>query len=85
VSTRLQVVLEDKELREFRRIAKLQGMTLSEWVRQALRDARRRQPAADQERKRAAVRAAVEHQFPAPDLDVMLDEIERGYAAGLPR
>jgi hypothetical protein len=85
VSTRLQVVLEDKELRELRRIAKLQGMTLSEWVRQALRDARRRQPAADHERKRAAVRAALAHEFPAPNVDVMLEEIERGYAAGVPR
>jgi hypothetical protein len=84
MSTRLQVVLEDKELRDFRRLAKQQGMTVSEWVRRALREARRRGPGQDQARKLAAVRDAAKHEFPAPDIDAMLDEIESGYKAGMP-
>jgi hypothetical protein len=84
MSTRLQVIVDEKELRESRRLAKQQGMTLSEWVRQALRDARRRGPAGDQMRRLAAVRDAARYEFPAPDIDVMLEEIERGYQSGSP-
>jgi hypothetical protein len=85
MSTRLQVVLEDKELRDLRRIAKQQGMTVSEWVRQALREARRRGPVEDQARKLAAVRSATQHEFPAPDIDAMLAEIDQGYRVGMPK
>jgi hypothetical protein len=81
---RLQVVVEEKELRELNRLAKEQGMTLSEWVRQALRDARRRGPASHRERKLAAVRDATRHAFPAPDIKEMLAEIEQGYDSGQP-
>jgi hypothetical protein len=81
---RLQVIFDEKELRESRRFAKQRGMTLSEWVRQTLREARRRNPVGDQSRKLAAVRDAARYQFPAPDIDSMLDEIERGYQSGSP-
>jgi hypothetical protein len=74
---RLQVVFDAKELRELRRLAKQRDMTLSEWVRQALREARRRGPVEDQARKLAAIRDATQHAFPAPDIDAMLEEIER--------
>jgi hypothetical protein len=53
--------------------------TVAEWVRQTLREARRRVPAADAARKLAAVRAAIRHDFPTADIAGMLDEIERGY------
>ena len=56
-------------------------LTLSEWVRRSLRDAARRTPARDKERKLAVIRAAAEHEFPTADIDEMLDEIERGYGA----
>lgn len=85
MSTRLQVVLDDKELRELQRIAKQQGLTLSEWVRRTLREAKQRAPAANQARKIAAVRSAVKHSFPAPNIDIMLEEIERGYRSGVPK
>lgn len=54
-------------------------MTISEWVRQALRDVRRREPLGDADRKLQVVREAARHAFPAPDIDTMLGEIERGY------
>ena len=85
MSTRLQVLLDEKELRDFRRLAKQQGVTVSEWVRQALREARRRMPAENRTRKLAVVRAATKHGFPAPDMAVMLAEIEQGYATGMPK
>ena len=54
-------------------------MTVSEWVRHALRVMRRREPDPDPDRKLAAVRAAARHAFPTADIDTMLREIETGY------
>jgi hypothetical protein len=81
MSKRLQVVLSEEEFEQLRDIARGQGLTLSEWVRQTLRVARAGRPARDRVRKLAAVRAAVRHSFPTADIDEMLEEIERGYTA----
>lgn len=79
MSKRLQVLLEEPELREIQRAARAQRMTVAEWVRQALRAARREVPSRDPERKLAAIRTATRHSFPAPDIEKMLQEIESGY------
>ena len=47
--------------------------------------ARRTVPRGDASRKLATIRAAANHSFPAPDIDQMLAEIERGYGTGTPR
>jgi hypothetical protein len=54
-------------------------MTVAEWVRQALRAARRRRAVGDPKKKIAAIRAAARHSFPTADIEQMLAEIERGY------
>jgi len=82
MSKRLQVLLEESEYRELRQVARRNRMTVSQWVRSALRAMRRREPMAGPEGKLAAVRAAVRHQFPTADIDRMLGEIERGYLDG---
>jgi hypothetical protein len=82
MSKRLQVLLDDAELAEIRKTARRQRMTTAEWVRQALRAARRAVPTADSGRKLAAVRAASRNAFPTADIDRMLGEIERGYLGG---
>ncbi|MCU0222762.1 MAG: antitoxin [Acidobacteria bacterium] len=79
MSKRLQLIVDDAEFRELQKVARARRMTLSEWVRQALRAARREQPAADSGRKLAAVRSAARHAFPTADIDAMLGEIEQGY------
>jgi len=79
MAKRLQVILKDPEYREIQRIARSRHMSLAEWVRQALVAARRQEPAGDVSKKLAAIRAAAKHNFPAPDIKVMLAEIERGY------
>lgn len=79
MSKRLQVLLEEDEYREVQRAARRQRMTVAEWVRQALRAARRREPVRDGERKLEAVRAASRHAFPTGEIDQILAEIERGY------
>lgn len=56
-------------------------MTVAEWVRQALRAARRNQPRTGANAKLEAIRAASQHSFPTADIDQMLAEIERGYGS----
>ena len=82
MSKRLQVLLDEPEWREVQRAARAQRTTMAEWVRQALRAARRREPLGDADRKLAAVRSAARHAYPVADIDQMLADIERGYLAG---
>ena len=84
MSKRLQVLFDEAELRDLREAARHEGVPLSEWVRRALREARRHQPGGDIDSKLRAVRAATRHEFPTADIDEMLTEIERGYAATAP-
>jgi hypothetical protein len=79
MSKRLQVVLEDAEYREMQKIARKHHMTLSEWVRFALRTMRRQEPTIDAGRKLSAVREGARFTYPAPDIEQMLGEIEAGY------
>jgi hypothetical protein len=79
MSKRLQVLLDEAELAEIRRVARRQKLTTAAWVRQALRTARRDEPRSDPGKKLAVVRAAARHRFPTADIDRMLGEIERGY------
>jgi hypothetical protein len=79
MSKRLQVLLPDKEMSEIQRLAKRERLTVGEWVRRALREARAGRPAVDPETKLKAVRRAVEYSFPTADIQQMLREIERGY------
>ena len=79
MSIRLQVVMSEDELDAVRAAARERGMTVSEWVRETIRDARRKVSSGDAERKLAAIRAADRHGYPTADIDQMLAEIERGY------
>jgi hypothetical protein len=79
MSKRLQVLIEEDELREIREVARARRMTVAEWVRTAMRETRRREPGAPPERKLAVLRAAAKHRFPTADVGQMLAEIERGY------
>jgi hypothetical protein len=85
MSKRLQVLLDEIELREIRRSARASRMTVAEWVRQALRAARARTPNTDAAKKLEHVRAAARHALPTADIDQMLKEIERGYLGKIPR
>lgn len=82
MSKRLQVLLEEEELEAIRALAAREGLTVSEWVRGALRRARREDTAGDPASKLAAVRAAARHGFPTADIEEMLAEIEQGYTFG---
>ncbi len=82
MTKRMQVLFEEKEYARYQRRAHERGLTMAQWVREAVREAYRSQPSGALERKLGAVRAAVKHDFPTADIDEMLDEIERGYLGG---
>lgn len=81
MTTRLQVLLPDDEIAEIRRVAKRHRLTVAEWVRQALRQARREESVIDPRRKLAAVREAARGDYPTADIQQMLTEIEGEYLA----
>ena len=74
---RLQVLLDEEEYREIQGVARSQRVTVAEWVRQALRKARRDNPSTVDAKLRAIADAS-RHQFPTADIDIMLKEIEAG-------
>lgn len=74
--------MSDGEMRALREDARRAGMTVSQWVRDAIKDARRQSSASDPARKLAAIRAAADCDFPTSDIDQMLAEIEKGYLSG---
>jgi predicted 2-oxoglutarate/Fe(II)-dependent dioxygenase YbiX len=82
MSKRLQVILDDDEMKEIAALARTRKMTISGWVRTALREARSRYPHIAGDRKIQVVRAAIKHGFPTSDMDKMLAEIESGYLSG---
>jgi hypothetical protein len=82
MSKRLQVVLDDDEMKAIAALARKRKMTVSGWVRETLREARSRHPHVAGDRKIQAVRAATKHAFPTADMERMLAEIESGYRPG---
>jgi hypothetical protein len=79
MSKRLQVLLPDQEMSEIQRLAKRERLTVGEWVRRTLREARLNRPLIDPEVRLKSVRRAAAYSFPTADIDQMLSEIERGY------
>jgi len=79
MTKRLQVLLDEAELRDIQRLARAQRMTVAEWVRGALRAARRKEPRGDIAKKLEVVRSAVRYAYPTSDIDDMMGEVERGY------
>ncbi len=81
MTKRLQVLLDDAELRTIQRLARRDRLTTAEWVRRRLREGAAAGDRADTGSKLAAIHAAYRHQDsdPAPEIGGMLDEIERGY------
>ena len=79
MSKRLQVLLSEQEMTEIQRFARRERVTVGEWVRRVLREARTRQPLHEPETKLKAVRKSSEYSFPTADIEQMLVEIEQGY------
>ena len=74
---RLQVLLDEEEYKEIQGVARRQRVTLAEWVRQALRQARSDYPGTV-EAKLRVIADASRHAFPTADIEDMLGEIDAG-------
>jgi hypothetical protein len=82
MTKRLQVLFDEAEYAALQAAATSRGMTMAEWVRQALAAARREASTADVDRKLAAIRAAVRHAGPTGPIERVIGETERSYATG---
>ena len=73
--------MADDEMSDIRLLAQRERLTVGEWVRRTLREARAHKSVKDPAAKLRAVRRAVEHSdgVPEVDIDQMLREIEQGY------
>ena len=88
---RLEVLLDDAEYAAIEEAAERRQVSVSEWVRQALRDTRqaeltevRRKPDNHKgperiARKLKALERAAQYNHPTADIDQMLQEIKDGY------
>jgi hypothetical protein len=78
---RLQVLMDEAELKRIQRLARREHVTTAEWVRQRLREAQDERGRPDTAAKLAAIQTAYRFQppAPAPDIEQMLAEIEAGY------
>jgi hypothetical protein len=72
------VLIPDSEMSDIQRLATRERLTVGEWVRRTLRDARASRPVIAPETKLKAVRRSAEYSFPTADIEQMLGEIERG-------
>jgi hypothetical protein len=64
---------------DIQRLAKREHLTVGEWVRRALREARAALPVHDPETRLKTIRRAAMYSLPTADIEQMLSEIERGY------
>ena len=79
MSKRLQVLLPDQEMKDIQQLALVERLTVGEWVRRTLREAREHKSINDPETKLKTIRRAAELSFPSADVEQMLNDIERGY------
>ena len=84
MSKRLQVIVDDGEYRDLQRVARRHKLTVSEWVRRAIRELAQREPAHGPDRKLGVVREAALGSYPTADIGDMLKDIERGYLESAP-
>lgn len=86
MTKRLQVLLDDAELRTIQRLARRDKLTTAEWVRRRLREGAAASSRPDTASRLTAIHAAYRcgSAGSAPDIAQMLDEIELGYLLDRP-
>ncbi|MDP2959515.1 MAG: hypothetical protein Q8N53_24055 [Longimicrobiales bacterium] len=84
MSHRLQVLLDPDEIAAVRAAARRRRQTVSEYVRQTLREARLDEPSSGTAAKLLVVREAAAHAYPTADPEAMEAEIVRGYVEESP-
>ncbi|TVR31120.1 MAG: CopG family transcriptional regulator [Spirochaetaceae bacterium] len=83
MSIRLQVLLEEEEMAALKQLARQENMTVSEWVRRAVKHEMRERPGKAAQTKLETVRSFARYGFPVADWNDMAAEVESGYLDGL--
>ena len=83
MTKRLQVLLDEPEYLALQRAASSRGVSVAEWVRQALVAAHRLESSGDVDRKLDAIRAAVRHAGPTGPVERLTADLERSYLSGV--
>lgn len=78
MSKRLQVLIDPKEYRHFKNLAKRRGLTLGEWVRRGLKDYANQSSLKTPGQKLRNLRKFSKYQYPIGDIEQVLQEIETG-------
>lgn len=79
MSHRLQILLDPDEVTAIQAAARRRRLTVSEYVRQTLREARAGEPSIGAAQKLLVVREAAARAYPTADPECMEAEIQRGY------
>ena len=79
MSKRLQVLLEPKEYKSFQQLACEAGLSLGQWVREALRKVAVGSPQKSPREKIASIRRFSQYRSPSGPIEKILVEIEKGY------
>lgn len=82
MSIRLQVLLDEEELEEIKKISGEERMTVSAWVRRAIQNEKKSHPQKAFRKKLAALNKAAEYHLPSGNIDEMIADIESGYGSG---
>ncbi len=83
MSIRLQILMDEEELEEIKEIARVEGLTVSAWVRRAIRHERVERPGKSVSNKNKILQQAAEYTFPTADYEEVASEIEADYLKGL--
>lgn len=84
MTVRLQVLLPESELERLRVTARVNNVSVGEWVRRAIRRSFEETQPRSAEAKITAVREAMRLNAPTGDIDTINREIEQGYPIDLP-
>lgn len=83
MSIRLQILMDEEELEDIRELSRVEGLTVSAWVRRAIRHERLDRPGKSVRNKQKILQQALEYSFPTADYEEMAAEIEEDYLKGL--
>lgn len=78
MSKRLQVLLDEKELSQLRKVSRAKRTTVAEWVRESIRMRMQNEAEEPVEQRLAKVLGFARYAGPAADINQILAEIEKG-------
>lgn len=79
----MQILMDEEELEEIKETARAEGLTVSSWVRRAIRHERLERPGKSVRNKQKILSQTAEYHFPTGDYEEMAAEIEDDYLKGL--